>query len=404
MKRRVALILPLLLFTVSCGKVEKTSSSGTEAVSESTVSEGSSPESTPFAGKTAKGKNAEYQEQPPDENSAYRDLVEYYGSLVRDPSSYEEDEEAAYGVLETARGLGDDAADLMGYQIEDLSGDGIPEMAVGMLSGPVNAVYTLDDGKPFLVFEGWYRNTYLYMGNGYFCRSASDSAASGGYGVFYLSEDGKKLLCESFLFTALTEDGRLEVYSNNTGSWEPEESERSDMTLEDFWALDPAGEPMPLIPFSEGERNRADQGKGAEYPVTVRYLTQAKSDHCHWVTLYDGPDAACVLFTADSRVTDFTLLQLSAEDVTETGAILFQADPVVPERKESIPSVMTPDTPVAVQLLFPGDLPSFGISFVDENGRYRRFAIEVSGENGSLLLEEADPMETRFILPGTMSK
>ena len=30
----------------------------------------------------------------------------------------------------------------------------------------------------------------------------------------------------------------------------------------------------------------------------------------------------------------------------------------------------------------------------------RRFAIEVSGYDGDLLPEEADPLETRFILPG----
>jgi hypothetical protein len=89
------------------------------------------------------------------------------------------------------------------------------------------------------------------MGDGRFYNSASAGAASSGSGVFYLSEDGKKLLCDSFLFTALDEDGKLEVYANETGSWDPEKSERTDMTIEDFWALDLKGEPMPLIPFSE---------------------------------------------------------------------------------------------------------------------------------------------------------
>ena len=35
--------------------------------------------------------------------------------------------------------------------------------------------------------------------------------------------------------------GDLEVYRNETGSWDPAESEKSDMTAEDFWALDPPG-------------------------------------------------------------------------------------------------------------------------------------------------------------------
>lgn len=70
------------------------------------------------------------------------------------------------------------------------------------------------------------------------------------------------------------------------------------------------------------------------------------------------------------------------------------------EERDSLPSVMTPDTPVAVQLIFPGDLPAYGISYVDAGGNLRRFAIEVSGYDGSVLLEEADPLETQFILPG----
>ena len=79
---------------------------------------------------------------------------------------------------------------------------------------------------------------------------------------------------------------------------------------------------------------------------------------CDWVTLYDGPDSCCILFTTDSLVTDFTLLDLFAEDFTETGAVIFSATPVeLDEERDSLPSVMTPDTPVAVQLfILPGEI------------------------------------------------
>ena len=92
---------------------------------------------------------------------------------------------------------------------------------------------------------------------------------------------------------------------------------------------------------------------------------------CDWVTLYDGPDSCCILLTTDSRVTDFTLLDLSVEDFTETGAVIFSATPV---------------------------------ELDGERGSLRRFAIAVSGYDGSLLLEEADPLETQFILPGEISR
>ena len=174
------------------------------------------------------------------------------------------------------------------------------------------------------------------------------------------------------------------------------------MTAEDFWALDPPGDPLPLTPFSGID---GASTKEPRVPVSVRYLTEAGDVDCGWVTLYDGPDSCCILFTTDSRVTDFTLLDLFAEDFTETGAVIFSATPVeLDEERDSLPSVMTPDTPVAVQLTFPGDLPAYGISYVDAGGDLRRFAIEVSGDDGSVLLEEADPLETQFILPGETSR
>ena len=290
----------------------------------------------------------------------------------------------------------------MGYLIEDLSGDGIPELAVGERNGMTNALYTLVDGKPELVFEGWYRSSYVYMGDGYFYYYGSNSASESGQGVFYLTKNGTGLECESFLFTGLNSDGDLEVYRNETGSWNPAESEKADMTAEDFWALDPPGDPLPLTPFSGTDGGSANE---SGVPVSVRYLTEAGDVDCDWVSLYDGPDSCCILFTTDSLVTDFTLLDLFAEDFTETGAVIFSATPVeLDGERGSLPSVMTPDTPVAVQLIFPGDLPAYGISYVDAEGSLRRFAIAVSGYDGSLLLEEADPLETQFILPGEISR
>ncbi|MBQ6221287.1 MAG: hypothetical protein IJJ44_01555 [Solobacterium sp.] len=46
------------------------------------------------------------------------------------------------------------------------------------------------------------------------------------------------------------------------------------------------------------------------------------------------------------------------------------------------------DTPLAVTLTFIGDLPGYGFSFTDTDGRERHFALWVSGENGSLSLGE----------------
>ena len=403
MKRYAALFLSLLLL------VALTACGGQPAASSSPDGEESPPAHTPGSqipeqgGKQPVGTKdpGQTSEQAIDPDLVYSELVERFRALVSDPFGQDSDKPGEMGVLESARAAGDNAVYEMGYLIEDLSGDGIPELAVGGLNGMTNALYTLVDGKPELVFEGWYRSSYVYMGDGHFYYYGANSAAENGQGVFYLTKDGTRLECESFLFTSLNRDGHLDVYYNETGSWDPAESEKSDMTAEDFWALDPAGEPLPLTPFSGTGGGSAS---GSEFPVSVQYLTEAGDVDCDWVTLYDGDGAASPLFTTDSPVTEFTVLTLELKDFTETGAAIFSASPVVLEKGvDSLPEVMTAGTPVAVQLGFMGTIPNYGISYVDGGGNLRRFALVQSGYDGSVLLEEADPNETQFILPGEVS-
>ena len=266
---------------------------------------------------------AETQQEKQDgaQAAAYNELVERFRTLVSDPDSSDSDEPGEMGVLEAARTLGADAVYQMGYLIEDLSGDGIPELAVGQLDGPINALYTLADGKPQLVFEGWYRNMYVYMGDGHFYNYGSGSAVESGQGIFYLSKDARELKCESFLFTSRDKNGDICVYSNENGSWEPERSEKSEMSLEDFWDLDPAGAPMPLIPFS-GEGGQSTSGSAA--PVSVDYLTAVGDEEYNWVTLYDGQEACAIVFTTDSTVTDFTCLQMMLQQTVISFFLLTQ--------------------------------------------------------------------------------
>lgn len=377
MKRYVACLLNILMLATmtACG--------GQPAVNSSPSGEESSPVCIP---------DQQIPEQTIAPELAYSELVEHFRALVSDPFGQDSDEPGETGVLEMARDAGDNAAYEMGYLIEDLSGDGIPELAVGGLYGMTNALYTLVGGKPELVFEGWYRNSYVYMGDGHFYYYGNNSAAENGQGVFYLTKDGTELECESFLFTGLNSDGNHVVYYNETGSWDPLESEKSDMTAEEFWALDPAGEPLPLTPFSGTGGESANE---SEFPVSVQYLTEVGDGDYDWVTLYDGPDACCLLFTTDSRVTDMSILSLFVEDVADDGTVTFSA--TLPGN-DCQWETMTPNMLIAVQLIFPDTLPAYGISYRDVEGDLRRFTIELSGYDGSILLREVDPDESGFVL------
>ncbi len=394
MKRYVACLLNILMLATmtACG--------GQPAVNSSPSGEESSPVCIPDQQIPEQGdkkpiitKDLEQaSEQTIAPELAYSELVEHFRALVSDPFGQDSDKPGDMGVLEMARAVGDNAVYEMGYLIEDLSGDGIPELAVGGLYGMTNALYTLVDGKPKLIFEGWYRNSYVYMGDGHFYYYGDNSAAENGQGVFYLTKDGTELECESFLFTGLNSDGNHVVYYNETGSWDPLESEKSDMTAEEFWALDPAGEPLPLTPFSGTGDESANE---SEFPVSVQYLTEVGDGDYDWVTLYDGPDACCLLFTTDSRVTDMSILNLFVEDVADDGTVTFSATlPGNDCQWETMP----PNMLIAVQLIFPDTLPAYGISYRDVEGDLRRFTIELSGYDGSILLREVDPDESGFVL------
>ena len=123
------------------------------------------------------------------------------------------------------------------------------------------------------MLEGWARNSYIYV-NAYvgdsscFYNYGSNSATESGQGVFTLSRDGRELEWRWFYFTHAKDDNpdNVTVYVNNTGSWEPKESDLADMTLDEysellsaplvesmpsFWGLNCTESGLDLTPFSE---------------------------------------------------------------------------------------------------------------------------------------------------------
>ena len=93
------------------------------------------------------------------------------------------------------------------------------------------------------------------------------------------------------------------------------------------------------------------------------------------MTVSDDEYSTWVLFSASRPVSDFKVLALDMNDEFE-----FEAEPVY-----SL-GTLTPGAPVRVSLAFYGDIPNNGISFVDEDGTLCRYAVDMSGEDGSLYL------------------
>ncbi|MGN0289138.1 MAG: hypothetical protein ACI4DQ_05900, partial [Lachnospiraceae bacterium] len=112
---------------------------------------------------------------------------------------------------------------------------------------------TLVDGVPQLVFvdEG---GSYAYLGDGFFDFYQYKSDTETGVGTFFLSYDGRTMLCDNFYFSLNCDWGRdeseVEIYHNTTGSWNTAESELTDWTMEYLYAWEPEYEYLPMIPFS----------------------------------------------------------------------------------------------------------------------------------------------------------
>ena len=90
-----------------------------------------------------------------------------------------------------------------------------------------------------------------------------------------------------------------------------------------------------------------------------------------------------MLLTTDAAVTDFRFVVLSAQEAEdgvrfEVGETLYSQD------------VLTPEAPVLLETVFAGMLPDQGIVYTDTDGTEKRFALTISGEDGSLILMAID--------------
>lgn len=99
------------------------------------------------------------------------------------------------------------------------------------------------------------------------------------------------------------------------------------------------------------------------------------------ISVSDAPTAR-VVFTVDAAVRDFRVLRLSLQSVGDDGTPEYLADEVYALE------TLSPERPLVVAMAFTGDLPNNGIAFTSEEGDTYRLALDISGEDGSLLLTE----------------
>ena len=311
------------------------------------------------------------------------------------------------GIAEAVESLGkEEALKTIGYAIQDLSGDGVPELVIGEISDYVDsgftiyALYTYEEGGPHLVFDGYYRNRYDWMGNGQILNQGSAGAMYAIFGTFTLAKNGMTMECDDFYFTAEKEEatGEIGFYHNTTGDIDTESSEEMAVTADEFFEIQDnlalERELITFIPFSQygnGEENTdadVDDDTDVNSSISTVSVQYADEDMLANGTAYaeciadESEYATKILFTTDGRVSNFKFFSIVIDDVDENGKLIYTPGDIYGAE------VFASDYPLVATLTFWGDTPSYGISYEDESGTLHTFLLEQSGFDGSLILIE----------------
>ncbi len=401
MKKRIWCLLLVLAMAVSlaaCGGEPAGNGPDRETGNPTETTEQTS-QTDPQTSPTSSGDG----DEKPDENEDMQIFLPMYDSLLlgwrSQLENYDPDRASRDGWKEPislmelameAQYQGVDALSQTGYALEDISGDGVPELVIGAIYGAyvpseytrIYAIYALDGEKPVLVADGYARSAY-YRGEGNtLLHTGSSGAAYSAFGSFSLAPDGLSLACQDFWYT-WDIDGNYETigcFHNTTGQMTGDSSELLDWPLDTFWekqnALFLTAIRMELTPLADGQRR--DDPSGTELTwLDYGFAEDLTGHYDDWDEVILTEDEYCVdIYFVGGHIEDFTLLRLAANGEQFDVEAVHEYGPL----KEGVP--------VVVQLTFYGDLPSWGVAFTDMDGVYHQLAINTSGLDGSLVLTE----------------
>lgn len=300
------------------------------------------------------------------------------------------------GVMENSY-YEENAFDYVGYRIADLSGDGIPELMVGGIErsdaeeweqqyqGTIYAVYSCENDKPKCVINGWSRNNYWFIEENRFFNEGSGGAMYTSLGACKLAGDGSDIQWEDFYFTDEIVENEIGFFYNTTGVYDKNKAVQMDITADEFWAIEEdylARRATPeLTPFSQYHFNESEI---TDANLFAGYYNGEFDEKDYYDTFYadDSENRVSVLLSTDGILGDFKVLSLMVTDFSEDGKLICDTEELYDK------GTLTSFCPLVLEMTFWGDTPSYGISYTDGEGNERRFAIGMSGMDGSVILEE----------------
>ena len=286
-----------------------------------------------------------------------------------------------------------DSASMIGYTLKDFNGDGVPELVLGRAEqhkgagyygSDIYSVYTLVDGRPLRSFEGWQSNRLQVLSGSRLFLQATDGDAYSVLAAYKIAPTGEPE-CLDYYFTA-PQNGSLAYYHNTSGSNDRNASKRLNMTEDAFEELrNEYMNDVTMLELIPVENYHKQGAKGLAYQhLKLEWLQDAQADVQQYgmVKVPNASEFVKVVLRSDQSLSNFKVLSLTLLSVDEQGNAHFDAKPVY--RQE----LLMADTPLVMQLADTEAVPANAIAFDDELGRERRFAVSISGMDGSLQLSE----------------
>jgi len=329
----------------------------------------------------------------------YREKLDYFYDILSNGIEDWDYGKGEVGLMEIATyNAGEEALASVGYTIQDVSGDGIPELLVVDVPNPgaypakgvnILALFSSSDGTPTLTFEGWSRNHYAFYDQGKIYNSGSNGATHHVYIINQLSLDGKSLECVNYYITQPKEnDPQTEGYFRDPECGQGQHVyEELDLNRNSFMKLihEQLGDPreFELTAFSDYTPSQ-NANKQTTSAVRIQWADEALANYSSYNTFIadESEHQVKLLISSTKSLKDFNFLGLSIDGVDEAGNLITSTESIYHA------DTLMPDHPLVVTMTFFGDLPSYGISYEDENDETRYFYITLSGKDGSLLLVE----------------
>ena len=321
----------------------------------------------------------------------YGKLVEGIYNFVNDGNMDKVPQQGMTGIYELRDHMGYvDALNMLGYTLQDINNDKVPELIFAILDNEkqgkgyygkdIYAVYTFVDGKIKFVDEGWARSNIKLLANNMLLTRGNSSNTDYVLALKDLLPNGNKR-CIDMYFTRSKSNNEpgLDVYRNNVGRDDVAVSQKTNMTADDFFDMgtEMAGDSvkLELLPLKE-YKQRGFKGLAMQYLecMGVHELQDVKADLSKYeqVSVPNPFKGADVIFRSTKNLEEFRLLELAS------GKSVYSKDLLMADEK------------LVLHLESLETIPKNGISFKDDAGRERRFAILQSGKDGSIYLQEIE--------------